>query len=86
MPTCTARERLWRTRSDRLAAPFVLRCFVPPVKRGRDRSVTAKGASQELACSRVAANGAAPPGAEPSSATNAVRRAPGGAVRGQAPP
>jgi len=33
MPTCTAREprRLWRTRSDRLAAPFVLRCFVPPV-------------------------------------------------------
>ena len=25
-------RRLWRTRSDRLAAPFVLRCFVPPVK------------------------------------------------------
>jgi len=25
------RRRIWRTRSDRLAAPFGLRCSVPPV-------------------------------------------------------
>ena len=35
---------------------------------------------------RVAANGAAPPGAEASAVTRAFRRAPGGAVRGQDPP
>jgi len=34
----------------------------------------------------VAANGAAPPGAEPTAVTRAFRRAPGGAVRGQDPP
>jgi hypothetical protein len=39
------------------------------------------GASRE----RVAANGAAPSGAEPSPVTRAFRRAPDGAVRGQAP-
>ena len=35
---------------------------------------------------RVAANGAAPPGAEAAPVTSALCRAPGGAVRGQAPP
>ncbi|MEI8083766.1 MAG: hypothetical protein WCI74_18160, partial [Actinomycetes bacterium] len=35
---------------------------------------------------RVAANGAAPSGAEPSPVTDAFRRAPDGAVRGQDPP
>jgi len=33
----------------------------------------------------VAANGAAPPGAERSPVTSALARAPGGAVRGQDP-
>jgi hypothetical protein len=41
---------------------------------------------QNIACSRVAANGTAPPGAEPSTVTSACRRAPCGAVRGQDPP
>ena len=40
----------------------------------------------QTSCSRVAANGAAPPGAEPTAVTCAFRRAPGGVVRGQAPP
>ena len=35
---------------------------------------------------RVAANGAAPLGAEASAVTRALRRAPSGAVRGQDPP
>ena len=34
---------------------------------------------------RVAANGAAPPGAQPKAVTSALRRAPGGAVSGQDP-
>ena len=42
--------------------------------------------SDSMACSRVAANGAAPPGAEAWTVTSAFRRAPGGAVRGQDPP
>ena len=60
----------------------------------RDRALTAHGDARESegACvddephdPRVAANGAAPSGAEPSAVSMAFRRAPDGAVRGQDP-
>src|SRR2546427_11855153 len=41
---------------------------------------------REMNHTRVAPDGAAPPGAEASSVTSAFRRAPGGAVRRQDPP
>src|SRR5437762_12720752 len=42
--------------------------------------------ASEASRERVSANGVAPSGAEPSAVTSAFRRAPDGAVRGQAPP
>jgi hypothetical protein len=59
---------------------------LPEAGDGGDPTSEIPCVAGEASRERVAANGAAPSGAEPSPVTSAFRRAPDGAVRGQDPP